>query len=76
MKVVVKKKTSLASLAFHSFSTPTRLINSINHEHSCKILYVKVTGSLVYNFNFARSPSITSQVLNDYSLGITANSDC
>ena len=28
-----------ASLAFYHFS-PTRLINSINHEHSCKILYV------------------------------------
>ena len=29
-----------ASLAFHLFS-PTRLINSIKHEHSCKILYIK-----------------------------------
>ena len=28
-----------ASLAFYLFS-PTRLINSIKHEHSCKILYV------------------------------------
>ena len=28
-----------ASLAFYLFS-PTRLINSIKHEHSCKILYL------------------------------------
>ena len=30
---------SLASLALYLFF-PTRLINSIKHEHSCKILYV------------------------------------
>ena len=29
----------VASLAFYLFS-PTRLINSIKHEHSCKILYI------------------------------------
>ena len=29
-----------ASLAFYLFS-PTRLINSIKHEHSCKILYIE-----------------------------------
>ena len=29
----------MASLAFYFFS-PTRLINSIKHEHSCKILYI------------------------------------
>ena len=28
-----------ASLAFYLFS-PTRLINSVKHEHSCKVLYV------------------------------------
>ena len=28
-----------ASLAFYLFS-PTRLINSIKHEHSCKVLFV------------------------------------
>ena len=34
-----KRDISSASLAFYLFS-PTRLINSIKHEHSCKILFV------------------------------------
>ena len=31
----------LGSLTFYLFF-PTRLINSIKHEHSCKILYIKI----------------------------------
>ena len=38
-----------ASLAFYLFS-PTRLINSIKHEHSCKILYL-FDASHVYIFS-------------------------
>ena len=37
--LVLLNLLNLASLAFYLFS-PTRLINSIKHEHSCKILYV------------------------------------
>ena len=34
-----KRDKMAARLTFYRFS-PTRLINSIKHEHSCKILYV------------------------------------
>ena len=39
IKLVAKKIKCSASLAFYLFS-PSCLINSIKHEHSCKILYV------------------------------------
>ena len=38
----------LASIAFYHFF-PTHLINSIKHEHSCKILYIYI--SYVININ-------------------------
>ena len=38
-----------ASLAFYLFS-PTRLINSIKHEHSCKILYIKCFKAVINPF--------------------------
>ena len=40
MKLVAKKEIKCeASLAFYLLSS-TRLVNSIKHEHSCKILYI------------------------------------
>ena len=45
-----------ASLAFDLFS-PTRLINSIKHEHSCKILYIKTQSSQ----NLQSEMSVTMQ---------------
>ena len=47
IKIVAKKAIKCsASLTFYRFS-PTRLINSIKHKHSCKILYLAV---LLINF--------------------------
>ena len=40
---LLKKIKCSASLAFYPFS-PTRLINSIKHEHSCKIFYFPFPG--------------------------------
>ena len=41
-KLVEKEIKCEASLAFY-LSSVTGLINSIKHEHSCKILYIQVT---------------------------------
>ena len=37
------------------FFSPTRLINSIKHEHSCKILYVQLLLSSFYLVNLYHS---------------------
>ena len=39
IKLITKKDKCSASLAFYLFPPP-RLVKSIKHEHSCKILYI------------------------------------
>ena len=58
---------SLASLAFYLFSS-TRLINSIKHEHSCKILYI--TSNLTTSIYGEEKPTLgtaSASTQNGYS---------
>ena len=47
IKLIQKELKCSASLAFYLFSA-SRLMNSIQKEHSCKILYLMVVYFLVY----------------------------
>ena len=41
---------------------PTRLINSIKHEHSCKILYILYVSAMVVLLNHINLPEVTIAV--------------
>ena len=63
LKLVAKKEIKCsASLTFYLFS-PTCLINSIKHEHSCKILYLYPPQTLfVGGILFSRCPSVRPSI--------------